>query len=234
MDIRYLSRRNHELTAKNDMAEARRTADAAGLAQAAQATQANTSTSAQGVAPAAAEEATRQPAALSRFTPTGRLLHVLQTFESRHPEQTQRVLSNIADKLRTDAEHAGVFSERLTRWADRFQEAADSGDMSKLMPRLSPHFGARAYQQAEQAESDATIEHVAGTAEAQSDAAVSDAVNTPPVTVSEADSAPAERVSGIHERPVTVPESAASERASADIRNRPVTVPESSKLAVNE
>ncbi|HTU59884.1 MAG TPA: hypothetical protein VMF89_15640, partial [Polyangiales bacterium] len=156
------------------------------------------------------------------------LLHVLQSVEQRHPEETQRVLGNIADKLRSDAEHAGIFSERLTRWADRFQEAADSGDMSKLMPRLSPHFGVRAYQQAEQQEPDATVEHVAGTAEAQSNAAASGATIAPKENVVEAENTnAAERVSSIRTRPVTVPETATTEKTSSDIRNRPVTVPES-------
>src|SRR5688572_23902695 len=162
MDIRYLSRRNHELAARSGASETRRTVDAGALAQTAQV---STSASAAAVE---AESSARQPATLSRFTPAGRLLNVLQSFEQRHPEETQRVLGNIADKLRSDSENAGVFSERLTRWADRFQAAADSGDMSKLMPRLSSHFGMRAYQQASQPEADATVEHVAGTAEAQS------------------------------------------------------------------
>jgi hypothetical protein len=223
MDIRYLSRRNHELAAKTGTREARQTVDA-GQVTRADAAQASTSSSARGAAPASVDTTSRQPSALSRFTPAGRLLRVLEAVEQRHPEETQRVLSNIADKLRSDAEHAGVFSERLTRWADRFQEAADSGDMSKLMPRFSPHFGMRAYQQAEQPDSDATVEHVAGTAETQSNVADSGE----PVSG-------ADRASEIRTRPVAVPESesAATERSTSDIRNRPVTVPESAKIAVN-
>lgn len=225
MDIRYLSRRNHELAARSgdEARQTRQIADAGQIAQ-----------TAPGVAATAAETTSRQPATQSRFTPAGRLLNVLQSFEQRRPEETQRVLSSIANKLRSDAETAGVFGERLTRWADRFQEAADSGDMSKLLPRLSPHFGVRAYQQAEQPESDATAEHVVGTAETQSNAAVSGATSAPPATVSEAEDERSERVSGVHKRPVTVPESATTERATSDIRSRPVTVPESSKMAVNQ
>ena len=224
MDIRYLSRRNHALAAHSGTRVQRQTVDASQPTQAAQMAQGSTTAAMQ----AAADATARQPATVSGFTPARRLLNVLQSFEQRHPEETQRVLSNIADKLRSDAEHAGVFSERLTRWADRFQEAADSGDMSKLMPRLSPHFGVRAYQEAQQPESDATIERVAGTAEAQSNVAVSGA------TLAEAENAGTGRVSGIIARPVTVPESATAERNSADVRNRPVTVPESSKMAVNQ
>jgi hypothetical protein len=250
MDIRYLSRRNHELAATSGTREARQTVDAGQVAQTAQA-----STSA---SEAAAQATARQPASQARFSPAGRLINVLQAFEERHPEETQRVLGNIADKLRSDAEHAGVFSERLTRWADRFQEAADSGDMSKLMPRLSSHFGVRAYQQAEQPEPDATVEHVAGTAEAQANAAAarSATIATQESVVEAENTAAAERVSGIRPRPVTVPESATAEKtsssdirnrpvtvpesataektSSSDIRNRPVTVPESSKMAVNQ
>jgi hypothetical protein len=228
MDIRYLSRRNHEIAASSGTRETRQTVDAGQVAQTAQA---STSASA-----AAAEATARQPSSQARFSPAGRLLNVLQSFEQRHPEETQRVLGNIADKLRSDAERAGVFSERLTRWADRFQEAADSGDMSKLMPRLSSHFGVRAYQQAEQPEPDATVEHVAGTAEAQANAAASGATIASQESVVEAENtAAAERVSSIRTRPVTVPESATTEKtSSSDIRNRPVTVPESSKMAVNQ
>lgn len=220
MDIRYLSRRSHEIAASSGTREARQTADAGQVAQTAQA-----STSASEAAGEAA-----QPASSSRFSPAGRLINVLQAFEDRHPEETQRVLGNIADKLRSDAEHAGVFSERLTRWADRFQEAADSGDMSKLMPRLSSHFGVRAYQQAEQPEPDATVEHVAGTAEAQANAAAarSQTIATQESVVEAENTAAADRISGIRPRPVTVPESATAEKTSeSDIRNRPVTVPES-------
>lgn len=224
MDIRYLARRNHELAAHSGggaRAEQRQTVDAGQVAAAPQTAQSSTS------APApAADEVARQPATLSRFTPAGRLLHVLQAFEQRHPEETQRVLGNIADKLRADAERAGMFGERLTRWADRFQAAAESGDMSKLMPRLSPHFGLRAYQQAEQPDADATVEHVAGTAE---QAAVSGVPTAPAQTVAESEWS----ASDMRNRPVTVPESATGGRTS-DIRKLPVTVPESSKMAVNQ
>lgn len=223
MDIRYLARRDHDLAAVSGESRAgagRQISDAGQVAAAAHTAQSSTSAATQAVEPRAHE-----PATLSRFTPAGRLLHVLQSFEQRHPEETQRVLGNIADRLRSDAEHAGIFSERLTRWADRFQEAADSGDMSKLMPRWSPHFGLRAYQQAQQPEADASVEHVAGTAE---QAAVSGVPSAPAQTVSQSERSAAE----VRERPVT-PESATSGRSSG-IRKLPVTVPESSKMAVNE
>jgi len=225
MDIRYLSRRNYELAANSGTRASRQTVDAGQVA--AQTAQTGTTAAAE-----AGEAVARQPATQSRFTPAGRLLNVLQAIEQRHPEETQRVLGNIAEKLRSDADSAGVFSERLTRWADRFQAAAESGDMSQLMPRLSQHFGVRAYQNASQSEADTTVEHVAGTAEAQSARAAT--IARPDVTLEAENTNGAERVSGIHTRPVTVPESATTERTSADIRNRPVTVPESSKIAVNQ
>ena len=256
MDIRFFARRHHDVAAQSSKSaastEAPQTADASQTAQAA--TSAAQPTAA-AESPAAATDAADRPAAISRFTPAGRLLHVLQSFEDRHPEETKNILGNIADKLRSDAERAGPFSDRLNKWADRFQAAADSGDMSQLMPRVSSHFGMRAYQQAEQSDTDATVEHVAGTAESHAAATppaaasgerttaeaestapaatrttVAGEARTQPVTVPE--STKAETDSDIRNRPVTVPESSTAEKTPAsDIRNRPVTVPDSSKLS---
>jgi len=95
----------------------------------------------------------------------GRFLRFLQGFEDRHPEEAKRILNGIADKLRADAEHAGPWAGRLERWADRVEKAADTGDMSNLLPTWQPgaHYGVRAYQKAQAApEADGgALEHVA-------------------------------------------------------------------------
>jgi hypothetical protein len=259
MDIRLFTRRHHENAAQSSKSAATeaapQTADASQTAQAAAAAAQPTAAGSNETG-APATDAAERPSTISRFTPAGRLLHVLQSFEARHPEETKEILGNIADKLRSDAERAGPFSDRLNKWADRFQAAADSGDMSQLMPRVSSHFGMRAYQQAEQPDNDATVEHVAGTAESHAGAATAPAATsgettaaepassapaaagstvaaearTQPVTVPE--STKAETDSDIRNRPVTVPDSSTAEKAAAsDIRNRPVTVPESSKVS---
>ncbi|HET8933854.1 MAG TPA: hypothetical protein VFN67_10455 [Polyangiales bacterium] len=259
MDIRFFTRRHHELAAQSSKSaastEAPQTADANQTAQAAtQAAQPAAASGSEAAAPTT--DTAERPAAISRFTPAGRLLNALQSFEDRHPEQTKEILGNIADKLRSDAERAGPFSDRLNKWADRFQAAADSGDMSQLMPRVPSHFGMRAYQQADQSDNDATVEHVADTAESHaaatrpaarsgekttapaestaSEAAASSTVaveaRTQPVTVPESTKADAD--SDIRDRPVTVPESATAQKtAASDIRHRPVTVPDSSKMS---
>lgn len=257
MDIRFFTRRHQDVAAQSSKpaaTEAPQTADANQAAQAAALTAQPTAASGSEAA-APATDAAERPAAISRFTPAGRLLNVLQSFEDRHPEETKKILGNIADKLRSDAERAGPFSDRLNKWADRFQAAADSGDMSQLMPRVSSHFGMRAYQQADQTDNDATVEHVAGTAESHAAATrpaaasgerttaeaestepaatrstVAAEVRSQPVTVPE--STKAETDSDIRNRPVTVPDSSTAEKTStSEIRNRPVTVPDSSKLS---
>ena len=93
----------------------------------------------------AAEDATTPH--LSR---AGRFLGFLQRLEDRHPEEAKKLLSGIADKLRHDAERAGPFSDRLNSLADRFDKAAESGELSSLLPSRQ-HFGhhaLRAYHQA--------------------------------------------------------------------------------------
>jgi hypothetical protein len=78
------------------------------------------------------------------------LMRFLQRYEDSHPDEAKAFLSGIADKLRADAEHAGPWSNRLNAWADKFDAAAESGDLSGLAPnRPHAHFGMRAYQRAQ-------------------------------------------------------------------------------------
>jgi hypothetical protein len=179
MDIRYFAQRSQLFAAThgrsaaaadkdpvNNASPAARTVQNAQGATPAVATPAVAVTEAAKDSTPATEGTAQQPATLPRFSPAGRLLNVLQSFEQQHPEETKQALSNIADKLRADSEHAGVFSDRLNKWADRFQQAAETGDLSNLVPRQQAHFGLRAYQQNAQPapEADETVEHVAGVA----------------------------------------------------------------------
>lgn len=225
MDIRHLAWRNHGPAAQNGIAPAVQPAVAKTEGESAQA------------ATSAAADGAAQPAARSHFSRAGRLLNVLQAFEQRHPDETKAILNNIADKLRSDAEQAGPFGSRLTKWADRFQEAADTGDMSKLMPRLNTagHFGMRAYQQAQAAtetesETEAMVAQVADAALTQSSNAVVSSAN-PSATVSDESEKP-ERVETASEvRPAlqTTAEAAAAAGSASDAQapGSPTTDPSS-------
>ena len=91
------------------------------------------------------------PATTSHLSPASRFLGFLQHLETEHPEETKRVLNGIADRLHFDAKFAGpIFGNRLNDIADRFQKAADSGDLSSLVPQNQGfgHHAMRAYQTA--------------------------------------------------------------------------------------
>jgi hypothetical protein len=90
------------------------------------------------------------PAATPHLSRAGRFLGFLQHLEDKHPEEAKKVLSGIADHLRKDAERAGPFADRLKTLADKFDKAAESGDLSGLVPKR-PSFGhhaMRAYHDA--------------------------------------------------------------------------------------
>lgn len=93
------------------------------------------------------------PATTPHLSRAGRFLSFLQHLEDKHPEEAKKILSGIADHLRKDAGHAGPFSDRLNALADKFDKAADSGDLSGLVPKR-PSFGhhaLRAYHDASSA-----------------------------------------------------------------------------------
>lgn len=103
------------------------------------------------------------PAATSHLSSGGLLLGLMQAYETLHPDQAKAFLQSIADRLHADARAGGAFAAILNAWGDKFQLAAESGDVSKLLPSItpSPHFGIRAYQAAQQAPDDAaTIANV--------------------------------------------------------------------------
>jgi hypothetical protein len=83
----------------------------------------------------------------------GLVMRFLQRYEDRHPEEAKQFLSGVADKLRADAQEGGPWADRLNAWADKFDQAAQSGDLSNLLPdRPHAHFGVRAYQRAQASE----------------------------------------------------------------------------------
>jgi hypothetical protein len=155
MDILDLARRHHTHAAPSSKPAAETSATAPATDEA------ETST------PAASTDAQSDPATTHHVSGGGRFMHFLQAFEDKHPEETKRILGNIADKLRSDAQHAGPWAARLERWADKLDKAADTGDMSNLMPTVQPHahFGMRAYQKAQEAPDAGELEQVATAAE---------------------------------------------------------------------
>jgi hypothetical protein len=91
------------------------------------------------------------PATTSHLSPAGRFMAFMQHLETEHPEETKRVLNGIADRLHFDAKIAGpFFGHTLNTIADRFQTAADTGDLSNLVPQRAGfgHHAMRAYQTA--------------------------------------------------------------------------------------
>ena len=177
MDIRDLPRRHHTHAAHGSTAS--QPAAATSDVSSAQSQDGSTAT----------DEATTQ-----HVSGGGRFMHFLQAFEDKHPEEAKRILTGIADKLRADAEHAGPWSERLERWADKVQKAADTGDMSNLLPTWQPHahFGVRAYQKAQAAPEADGLEQVAAAASStEAAAAGSSSEDVAPVTAASVEPAAA-------------------------------------------
>lgn len=82
----------------------------------------------------------------------GQLLGGLQQLQQKDPDKLGDVLTQIATQLR-DASQQGSGGSFLLRLADRFQEAADTGDLSALRPpRPKGNRVERAYAAAAQSE----------------------------------------------------------------------------------
>jgi hypothetical protein len=177
------------------------------------------------------------PATTHHLSGGGMFLNLLQTYEDKHPDEAKEYLSGVADKLRSDAKHAGFFSRALDHWADKFQKAADTGDLSNLLPRWQQpgHFGMRAYQQAAQpaGTDDAALGAIAraSTPPASPAAAASGepsavaSVNAP-VTAAESTSAPAVPASTTAMSDVVVAQSGAAPTAASPAP-APITSPSS-------
>jgi hypothetical protein len=84
-----------------------------------------------------AASATDDPQA--RFSGPAQFLGRLQELMKSDPAQAKQVLGNIAGKLRDQAKQAGADGGKLTGLADRFQRAADTGDLSAIRPTGGPH-----------------------------------------------------------------------------------------------
>jgi hypothetical protein len=100
------------------------------------------------------------PAVTQDLSSGGLFLQLMQVYGNEHPDEAKSFLQGVADKLHTDAQSGGSFAPRLNAWADRFQQAADTGDLASLRPSQAPQayapFGIGAYQQ-QAAQLDSTL-----------------------------------------------------------------------------
>ena len=90
----------------------------------------------------------------SQVSPWAQLLSRLQQLQQTDPSKLSSVLTDISNKLTTDAQATGgVEGQALSNLASKFQQAAQTGDLSSLQPTQHRHGGhhhhhAGAYQQA--------------------------------------------------------------------------------------
>jgi hypothetical protein len=72
----------------------------------------------------------------AQLSPMASLLNQLQQLQQNDPDKFKSVMSSIADTLRTDAQSAtGPKAERLNALADKFGQAAQTGQMPDLQPK---------------------------------------------------------------------------------------------------
>lgn len=79
--------------------------------------------------------------AQTKFSGPAQFLGRLQDLMKSDPTQAKQVLGNIANKLRDQAKQDGSDPAKLNGLADRFQRAADSGDLGAIQPGAGPHAG---------------------------------------------------------------------------------------------
>jgi hypothetical protein len=76
------------------------------------------------------------PAYNANISKPGELFAKLKELEQKDPEQFKQIVSGIADSLRSAAKQAGDSgSSFLNKLADKFDDAAKSGDLSPLQPK---------------------------------------------------------------------------------------------------
>jgi hypothetical protein len=98
------------------------------------------------------------PAAIQELSKGALFLGLLTVLENKHPDEAVQLLLRIAAELYAEAQQAGSTAQGLNALAHRFRLAAQTGDLSGLLPSERPaaHFGVRAYQAAGQATADPT------------------------------------------------------------------------------
>jgi hypothetical protein len=85
---------------------------------------------------AGAPVAASTPAASAEISKNGELLSKLQQLLQQDPGQFKRIASSIAENLRSAAQQSGGDgSSFLGKLADRFDQAAQTGDLSPLQPQ---------------------------------------------------------------------------------------------------
>jgi len=72
----------------------------------------------------------------TQLSPMATLLNQLQQLQQNDPTQFKSVMSNIADTLKADAQNAtGPKAQHLNDLADKFSQAAQTGQMPDLQPK---------------------------------------------------------------------------------------------------
>ena len=71
----------------------------------------------------------------AQLSPMASLLNQLQQLQQTDPDKFKSVMSSIADTLKVDAQNAtGPQAQRLTNLANKFSQAAQTGQMPDLQP----------------------------------------------------------------------------------------------------
>lgn len=87
-----------------------------------------------GVTPTIPDSSSSQ-ASSTQFSGLADLISKLQSLEKTDPAKAKQVLTDISAKLRSEAQTVGgAQAQQLNAAADRFQSAANSGDLSTLQP----------------------------------------------------------------------------------------------------
>lgn len=81
------------------------------------------------------------PAVSTSFSKMGDLMKQLQSLETSDPDKAKAVMSNIASQLTDKANATG--DSRMKALADKFSQAAQTGDMSSLQPPAQGAQGAQ-------------------------------------------------------------------------------------------
>ena len=76
----------------------------------------------------------------AQLSPMASLLNQLQQLQQTDPDKFKSVMSSIADTLKADAQNAtGPKAQRLTDLANKFSQAAQTGQMPDLQPPGQQH-----------------------------------------------------------------------------------------------